>query len=656
MKTNQVSAVSKNLSIINELAFSVGNSLDLQENCDAFCTLLLARKNYSFVSLWLRNDVLKNGGDAGDAGDATCVYAYPQMMKDQVTLPADHQLFTPLTDGEAISYSAEDDIFSSLISEKQIQGGAYALYPLGDFGVLKIYAQNRVGAFSSEELSQLRNVVRKFAVSVRGCLSHQALLDEIHERAIAEKRLEYSKNALQSFIDSIPEYAALFRRDGSVIICNAAFLQHHSFLRNASPESGILECDSPVMNRLKEGFIRVVENRTSETIEVECGSRVTEVHLSPVFCSRGETEAVALFSIDITEKKKEMLEQLRKSEQQFRELADFIPIILYECDEAGTVTFANQTAYSALKLVPDILDSGLLLRDCVVHEDVSRVESAIAEIASGGRIRSMQFTIRRMDGSTFPALVYSSPIIRDGTFSGIHGAVIDISDRVMAEEALRRTNLKLALLSSVTRHDILNQVTAMLLFRELLADTVEAGKPVEAEYVSDFFKIAETIERQILFSRDYEAIGMKTPQWQHVCSVVRNISKDAELSDLTILCSTGDLEIYADHLFEKVAFNLMENTLRHGFNASSVMVAWVPDRDGGGRLTFGDDGVGIPEGMKERIFEKGFGSNTGYGLYLIREILELTGITIEENGRVGRGATFSLTIPPGACRNSPPGM
>ncbi|WFN34640.1 PAS domain-containing sensor histidine kinase [Methanogenium sp. S4BF] len=651
MRTDQTSEVSKNLSIVNELAFSIGNSLDLQENSDTFCTLLLARKNYSFVSLWLRNDVLKNGGDAGDA---TCVYAYPLVMADFVTLPITHPLFTPLTDGKAVSYAVHDLVFSSLVTEKQIRGGAYALYPLGDYGILKIYAQNRNEAFSAEEMAQLRNVVRKFAVSVRGCLSHKALVDEVRERTAAEKRLKYSKNALQTFIDSIPENAALFRRDGSVIIGNEAFLRHHSLLRNASPESGILEYDSPVMNRVKEGFIRVIENMASETIEVEWGSRVTEVHLSPVFCSRGDIDAVALFSIDVTEKKKEMLEQLRKSEQQFRELADFIPIILYESDEKGSVTFANQTAFSSMKFGPELPESGLLLRDCVIPEDVTRAEKKIADIASGDRIQAMQFTIRRMDGTTFPALVYSSPIIRDGEFGGIHGAVIDISDQVMAEEALRRTNLKLALLSSVTRHDILNQVTAMLLFKELLADSLAAGDPVDAEYVSDLFEIAETIERQIIFSRDYQDIGMQTPQWQHICSVIRNVSQDAELSALTISCNTGDLEIYADPLFEKVAFNLMENSLRHGFNASSVAVTWMPNADGSGTLTFADDGVGVPDGMKERIFEKGFGSNTGYGLYLIREILDLTGIGIEEAGTVGRGAAFSLTIPPGACRNIPP--
>ncbi|WP_062398598.1 hypothetical protein [Methanogenium cariaci] len=78
------------------------------------------------------------------------------------------------------------------------------------------------------------------------------------------------------------------------------------------------------------------------------------------------------------------------------------------------MTFANQTAYAVMKGNPKILDSGISLTHLVVPEDVSRVESAIAEVASGGRIQGQQFSIRCMDGTTFPALVYSSPISREG--------------------------------------------------------------------------------------------------------------------------------------------------------------------------------------------------------------------------------------------------
>ncbi|MEI6842822.1 MAG: ATP-binding protein, partial [Methanomicrobiales archaeon] len=63
-----------------------------------------------------------------------------------------------------------------------------------------------------------------------------------------------------------------------------------------------------------------------------------------------------------------------------------------------------------------------------------------------------------------------------------------------------------------------------------------------------------------------------------------------------------------------------------------------------------DDGVGIPADEKEKIFVRGFGKNTGLGLFLSREILSITGITIAETGEPGKGARFEMVVPKGAWR------
>jgi len=63
-----------------------------------------------------------------------------------------------------------------------------------------------------------------------------------------------------------------------------------------------------------------------------------------------------------------------------------------------------------------------------------------------------------------------------------------------------------------------------------------------------------------------------------------------------------------------------------------------------------DDGMGVPAEEKEKIFERGFGKNTGLGLTLSKEILSITGITIRETGEPGRGARFEMTVPKGAYR------
>ena len=63
-----------------------------------------------------------------------------------------------------------------------------------------------------------------------------------------------------------------------------------------------------------------------------------------------------------------------------------------------------------------------------------------------------------------------------------------------------------------------------------------------------------------------------------------------------------------------------------------------------------DDGVGVPESEKEKTFERGSVKNTGLGLALSREVLDITGITIRETGEPGRGARFEIAVPKGAYR------
>ena len=116
-----------------------------------------------------------------------------------------------------------------------------------------------------------------------------------------------------------------------------------------------------------------------------------------------------------------------------------------------------------------------------------------------------------------------------------------------------------------------------------------------------------------------------------------------------IIDDTGTIQIFADPLFEKVMYNLTDNTIRHGKTATEVYVSVTTDQDDI-RIIWDDNGVGVPIDQKEMIFNRGFGKNTGLGLFLIREVLTITGMTIQETGEPGRGARFEITVPDGMWR------
>jgi signal transduction histidine kinase len=101
----------------------------------------------------------------------------------------------------------------------------------------------------------------------------------------------------------------------------------------------------------------------------------------------------------------------------------------------------------------------------------------------------------------------------------------------------------------------------------------------------------------------------------------------------------NSIEVYADPLLEKVFSNLISNSLMHGEKVTEIRF-FAEERPQGLFLVYEDNGVGIPERDKKKIFHHGFGKNTGFGLFLSREILSITGLSITENGTYGKGARF----------------
>ena len=223
----------------------------------------------------------------------------------------------------------------------------------------------------------------------------------------------------------------------------------------------------------------------------------------------------------------------------------------------------------------------------------------------------------------------------------------DITENKRTEDALALACQKLNLLSSITRHDILNQLTVLsgylALSEELASDEKLLG------FIKKETNATERINQQITFTKHYQDIGMHTPQWQNVQDTIVNVESQLDLSSVSVQIHFSNVEIFADPLLGKVFYNLMENAVRHGQNTSSIQFS---ARENGKNLTIicEDNGGGIDSETKKHLFQRGYGKHTGYGLFLIQEILSITGITINENGEFGKGARFEITMPNGAYR------
>jgi signal transduction histidine kinase len=240
-------------------------------------------------------------------------------------------------------------------------------------------------------------------------------------------------------------------------------------------------------------------------------------------------------------------------------------------------------------------------------------------------------------------------LIKPVTISALRTTIEVALEKFRVEEALRQANHKLNLLTTITRHDVLNTLTALMNTVDLAM--LKTSDPSFRDHLSNEGKLLAQIQRQIEFTHDYETLGKGAPVWHDLQLLVENNARQVLPKTIAVETDLRGILLFADPLFEKVIYNLMDNAVRHGGTVTRIHFS-VRDTEGGLCLTCADDGEGIPDHEKSRIFERGYGKNTGLGLFLVREILGITGFTIRETGVPGKGAQFEIVVPDGMYRTA----
>lgn len=253
---------------------------------------------------------------------------------------------------------------------------------------------------------------------------------------------------------------------------------------------------------------------------------------------------------------------------------------------------------------------------------------------------------RKKDGTIFPVEVNLNTFTHQNEMMMVC-TVRDITERTRTLQALLVANRKLNLLSSITRHDINNQLTSLSGNIELSRQ--KASDCSLQEIIEREERAAEAIQQLIAFTKDYQDIGGQTPQWQNLDGIIKRVIALAGTPPVSIIADVDALEVFSDPMLEKVFFNLVDNANRHGKTVTEIRFSHR-FTDAGVTVTCRDNGVGVPYNDKERIFDRGVGKNTGYGLFIAREILGITGLSIRETGIPGEGARFEVLIPRGLFR------
>ena len=198
------------------------------------------------------------------------------------------------------------------------------------------------------------------------------------------------------------------------------------------------------------------------------------------------------------------------------------------------------------------------------------------------------------------------------------------------------------LLCEITGHDVANGLTTLASYSGMLDEELDENQVNAKKYSKINLETIDKLISSISLFRKYRADSQKI-SWRSLGAMhkYRRIQSPVKID---VCDELATIKIYASDLAPIVFDNLIDNTVRHG-KATEIKVSHCFTSEGELVVVFEDNGKGILAENKERIFEKGFGENTGMGLYLARKILDITDIKIIEVGEPGKGAKFEMTVP-----------
>lgn len=133
--------------------------------------------------------------------------------------------------------------------------------------------------------------------------------------------------------------------------------------------------------------------------------------------------------------------RLKDSERKYRELTVQLPQTVFELDALGNVVFINPFGCQLLGYTHDDLSAGLNIQNVVVQEEREFVNNDI-NLAMQGNPQVREYELQKKDGSTFPAIAYSIPIVKEGQTIGLKGIFLDISERKRTEQSLKESENK----------------------------------------------------------------------------------------------------------------------------------------------------------------------------------------------------------------------
>ena len=495
---------------------------------------------------------------------------------------------------------------------------------------------------------------------------------DITLRKRAEEALKESEKKYKKIFENVQDVFYQANNRGEIIEISPSIERYSGYAREELLGKPIEEVYFNPEDRV--GFLKAIgEKGEVADYEVRLKSKdnrliYTSVNAHFLYDSAGKPIGVEGTLRDVTEQKKAK-EELRKSEERFKDLYDNAPVGYHEYDKEGRITRVNQTDLEMLGYTQDEM-IGRPIWEFNVEREVAREQ--ILEKLAGSRSpgRGLERTYRRKDGTTFPVLIEDRLILDENRrIIGIRCTIQDITECKQTEEKLARQNRELEILNQtkdrflgMAAHDLRNPLTVVKVSTKLLQG--RTTKPIRQTILNNIAKATEKMLALIDSLLDVSKIRSGRLEMRLEDVDVREfLNKCYEANEMIgrqkgialIMSAAEDIghARFDNERMQQAVDNLLSNAFKYS-NPNTTVTLGARRSGKGLEIWVEDQGVGIKDEDLPLLFaefSKASAQPTagepshGLGLAIVKRVVELQGGSIEAKSSPSGGAIFTITLP-----------
>jgi PAS domain S-box-containing protein len=477
-------------------------------------------------------------------------------------------------------------------------------------------------------------------------------LEENQKQELGE--LEISEHRLIEIINFLPEAAFAIDTQGIIIIWNKAMERLTAVSAEQVIGQGNYEYSYRMLGERIPGLLDMIfapeaeiENFHYSSIQRTRGCVRAQLQIPSLIGNPATLKISASLLYDQNGQLSGAIEsitdirELRQNDEKFHHLFETADngLLILEPDTRKIIDanlfFIDLTGYPREYLL------GRKLEEIGFFKDIALAEQFYAELKQTEHINYKDIPLETKDGRLID-VDFNSKMASLNGHQIIQCSVYDISDRKRAEDARKIARKNLDMFSSRIRHDILNQLMVISGSLELASYGIQ--EPDMQKHLNRAQTATKTVQRQILFTREFENLGTEIPTWQKVTTVIHHAFLEVETESIILNVEQDEFEIFADPLFEKVFYLLFNFSHKFGEKVTRIDVSFqyfTKELI----IVISDNGIGIAPETKDQIFEWRPGNEKTLDLFLVQKILASTGLSIRETGEFRKGARFEIIVP-----------